>query len=88
MPGSAACCRAGVSAKAKRLGASAAKLLVYYHPDAPTRRTRSGSSPTSLPPAARHDLALFLEPLSFGLDGGKLGPARTDGASSSRPRGG
>ena len=34
-PGSAASCPAGAWTRIKRLGASAAKLLVYYHPDAP-----------------------------------------------------
>lgn len=40
-------------AKAKRMGASAAKLLVYYDPDARTPRTRTGSWNVSLPSAWR-----------------------------------
>jgi tagatose 1,6-diphosphate aldolase len=56
----------------KRLGASAAKLLVYYHPDAPNAADQERLV-TDVAAACRNaDLALFLEPLSFGLDGGKL----------------
>ena len=56
----------------KRLGASAAKLLVYYHPDA----VNAGDQERLVADVARAcrdaDLALFLEPLSFGLDGSRL----------------
>jgi tagatose 1,6-diphosphate aldolase len=56
----------------KRLGASAAKLLVYYHPDA----VNAGDQERLVADVARAcrdaDLALFLEPLSFGLDESRL----------------
>lgn len=58
-------------AKAKRMGASAIKLLVYYHPDAPTageieRLVREVSAD-----CAEHDVPLFLEPLSYSIDPGR-----------------
>ena len=61
----------------KRLGASAAKLLVYYHPDAPNAAGQERLVADVAAACREHDLALFVEPLSFGLDGGKLvGEAR------------
>lgn len=56
-------------AKAKRLGASAAKLLVYYHPDAPNAAAQERLVADLAADCRAHDLALFVEPLSFGLDG-------------------
>ena len=56
----------------KRLGASAAKLLVYYHPDAPNAADQERLVAVVAAACREADLALFLEPLSFGLDGGKL----------------
>jgi tagatose 1,6-diphosphate aldolase len=61
-------------AKAKRVGASAAKLLVYYHPDA----ANAGDQETLVARVAAEcrevDLALFVEPLSFSLvEGERLG---------------
>jgi tagatose 1,6-diphosphate aldolase len=58
--------------KAKRLGASAAKLLVYYHPDAPGASAQERLVETIARECEEHDLALFVEPLSFGLDGRPL----------------
>ena len=58
--------------KAKRLGASAAKLLVYYHPDAPGAGAQERLVEAVSRECESHDLALFLEPLSFGLDGQAL----------------
>jgi len=60
-------------AKAKRLGASAAKLLVYYHPDAPNAADQELFVAEVAADCRTHDLALFVEPLSFGLDGRALG---------------
>jgi tagatose-1,6-bisphosphate aldolase len=61
----------------KRLGASAAKLLVYYHPDAPNAAGQERLVAEVAAACRAADLALFLEPLSFALDGGKLvGEAR------------
>lgn len=56
----------------KRIGASAAKALVYYHPDAPNALQQERFVADVVDACRRNDLALFLEPLSFGLDGGKL----------------
>ena len=54
--------------KAKRMGASMVKLLVYYHPDAPT----AGEIETFVAQVGetclRYDLALMLEPLSYSLN--------------------
>jgi tagatose 1,6-diphosphate aldolase len=55
--------------KAKRLGASAAKLLIYYHPDAPNVADQERLVEDVAAACRREDLALFVEPLSFGLDG-------------------
>jgi tagatose 1,6-diphosphate aldolase len=57
---------------AKRIGASAVKLLVYYHPEAPTAEAQERLVADVAAECRREDLALFLEPLSYGLDGGKL----------------
>ena len=54
--------------KAKRMGASAIKLLVYYHPDSPTAREIEDFISKIAEDCARHDLVLMLEPLSYSLD--------------------
>jgi tagatose 1,6-diphosphate aldolase len=60
-------------AKAKRLGASAAKLLVYYHPDAANAAEQEALVARVAADCREADLALFVEPLSFSLvDGEKL----------------
>jgi tagatose 1,6-diphosphate aldolase len=68
-------------AQARRLGASAVKLLVYYHPDAPT----AGEIEALLAQVSRdcteHDLPLFLEPLSYSTD-----PRRAKLAPDERPQ--
>lgn len=55
-------------AKIKQFGASAVKLLVYYHPDAKS----AGEIETVVQNVAeachRHDIPLFVEPLSYSLD--------------------
>jgi tagatose-1,6-bisphosphate aldolase len=59
--------------KAKRMGASAAKLLVYYHPDAANAADQERLVATVAADCRAVDLALFVEPLSFSLvDGAKL----------------
>ena len=65
-------------AKAKRMGASAAKLLVYYHPDAVNAADQEALLAAVAADCRAADLALFVEPLSFALiDGDKLrGDAR------------
>lgn len=59
-------------AQIKRLGASAAKLLVYYHPDAVNAADQERLVAEVAAACREADLALFLEPLSFSLDGSKL----------------
>ncbi len=53
--------------KAKRMGASAVKLLVYYHPDSPTARETEAFTAQVAEDCRKHDLALMLEPLSYPL---------------------
>ncbi len=64
--------------KAKRIGASAAKLLVYYHPDAANAADQERFVADVAADCRAADLALFVEPLSFSLvEGAKLtGEAR------------
>ena len=64
--------------KAKRMGASAAKLLVYYHPDAANAADQEALVARVAAECRAVDLALFVEPLSFSLvEGEKLaGDAR------------
>ncbi len=57
--------------KAKRMGASAIKLLVYYHPDSPTASEIEAFTKNIADECARHDLVLMLEPLSYSLDESK-----------------
>ncbi len=54
-------------AKAKRMGASAAKLLVYYHPEAPNAADQERLVADVAADCRAADLALFVEPLSFSL---------------------
>ena len=55
-------------AKAKRMGASAIKLLVYYHPDSPTAAEIEAFVASVAADCAAHDIALMLEPLSYPPD--------------------
>ena len=54
--------------KAKRMGASAIKLLVYYHPDSPTAKVTEDFTSKVAQECAQQDLVLMLEPLSYSLD--------------------
>jgi tagatose 1,6-diphosphate aldolase len=54
--------------KAKRMGASAVKLLVYYHPDSSTARGIEEFISMVGEDCRKHDLLLMLEPLSYSLD--------------------
>jgi tagatose-1,6-bisphosphate aldolase len=54
--------------KAKRMGASMVKLLVYYHPDAPTAAEIEDFVQNVAAECTRFDLGLMLEPLSYSLD--------------------
>jgi tagatose-1,6-bisphosphate aldolase len=57
--------------KAKRMGASAIKLLVYYHPDSETASEIESFVSHVADDCINHDLALMLEPLSYSLDDSK-----------------
>jgi tagatose-1,6-bisphosphate aldolase len=57
--------------KAKRMGASAIKLLVYYHPDSHTASEIETFTKNIADDCAKHDLVLMLEPLSYSLDESK-----------------
>lgn len=57
--------------KAKRMGASAVKLLVYYHPDASTAKEIEDFTSSIAEDCRKHDLVLMLEPLSYSLDENK-----------------
>src|SRR4029077_10362826 len=63
---------------AKRMGASAAKLLVYYHPEASNADTQERFVAGVSAACREADLALFVEPLSFSLVEGEplVGEAR------------
>lgn len=54
--------------KAKRMGASAIKLLVYYHPDSATASEIEDFTAKIGEDCTKHDLLLMLEPLSYSLD--------------------
>ena len=58
--------------KAKRMGASMIKLLVYYHPDSPTAAEAEAFTKNIAAECIRHDLGLMLEPLSYSLTDAKL----------------
>jgi tagatose 1,6-diphosphate aldolase len=64
--------------QAARMGASAAKLLVYYHPDAVNAADQERLVATVAAACRAADLALFVEPLGFDpATGGRLaGEAR------------
>ena len=57
--------------KAKRMGASAIKLLVYYHPDSPTAQEIEDFTLKVAEDCQKYDLVLMLEPLSYSLDENK-----------------
>ena len=65
--GSAGCSTAGASRRRSGSGASAAKLLVYYHPDAPNAADQERLVADVAADCRAADLALFVEPLSFSL---------------------
>lgn len=64
--------------QAKRMGASAAKLLLYYHPDAANAAAQERLLASTTAECLRFDLPLFVEPLGYDpATGGKLtGDAR------------
>lgn len=56
------------AARAEQIGASAAKLLIYYHPDAPGAEAQEELIAQTAIECAGVDLPLIVEPLSFSLD--------------------
>ncbi len=54
--------------KAKRMGASAIKLLVYYHPDSSAAKEIEDFISIVVEDCRKYDLVLMLEPLSYSLD--------------------
>lgn len=54
--------------KIARMGAAAAKLLVYYHPDAPNAAEQEALLERVAGDCVKFDLPLFLEPLSYSMD--------------------
>jgi tagatose-1,6-bisphosphate aldolase len=59
--------------KAKRMSADMIKLLVYYHPDAPTAIEIESFTQQVIQECRKFDLGLMLEPLSYSLsEEGKL----------------
>jgi len=57
-------------AKVKRMGASACKLLVHYHPDASTEARQRAMVEKVAEACRRYDIPLFLEPVSFSIQPG------------------
>jgi tagatose 1,6-diphosphate aldolase len=57
--------------KAKRIGASAVKLLVYYHPDARNAADQERLVADVAADCLAADIALFVEPLSFSIAEGE-----------------
>ena len=58
--------------KAKRMGASMIKLLVYFHPDSPTAAEIVSFTEKIAAECINYDLGLMLEPLSYSLSGEKI----------------
>jgi len=57
--------------KAKRMGADAVKLLVYYHPDSLTAAEIEAFTRQVASECRQYDLAIMLEPLSYSVNEGK-----------------
>jgi tagatose 1,6-diphosphate aldolase len=57
--------------KAKRMGASAVKLLVYYHPDLQAASEIESFVREIAEECTKHDLVLMLEPLAYSLEENK-----------------
>ncbi|MBN2046258.1 MAG: tagatose 1,6-diphosphate aldolase [Anaerolineaceae bacterium] len=55
-------------AKARRMGADAVKLLVYYHPQSPTAHEIEDLTARVAEDCRREDILFMLEPLSYPLD--------------------
>jgi len=58
-------------AKVRRMGASAVKLLAYYHPDSPSAGEIEALVQKVAQDCQEQDLPLFVEPLSYSIDPAK-----------------
>lgn len=68
-------------AKIKRMGASAVKMLVYYHPKSPTAKQNEDLIKQVAADCAEQDIPFMVEPLSFSIDPNQKkvsGPDRQD----------
>lgn len=57
--------------KIKRLGASAVKLLLYYHPQAPSAKQQEELVLQVAQECRRYDIAFLLEPMSYSIEPGQ-----------------
>jgi tagatose 1,6-diphosphate aldolase len=57
--------------KIARMGGAGAKLLIYYHPDAPNARQQEALIMKVAGDCKCYDLPLFLEPITYSLDPSK-----------------
>lgn len=72
-------------AKIKRLGASAVKLLIYYHPDSGPLADELDALVVDVRDQCRaHDIPFYLEPLSYSLD--THIPKASEAFAADRPR--
>ena len=53
--------------KARRLGATGVKVLLFYHPDSPSAEKQEDYTRAIIADCQRHELPLFLEPISYPL---------------------
>jgi tagatose 1,6-diphosphate aldolase len=54
--------------KARRLGATGVKVLLFYHPDSPSAEKQENYTRSIIADCQRHELPLFLEPISYPLN--------------------
>ncbi len=64
--------------KARHMGASMIKLLVYYHPDSSNAREIEALVQQVAAECTRQDLGLMLEPLSYSLEAGRKAPGSAE----------
>jgi len=67
--------------KIKRMGASAVKMLVYYHPESPTAKQNEDLIKQVAADCAKQDIPFLVEPLSFAIEPGQkkiTGPERQE----------
>jgi len=72
--------------KIKKRGASAVKMLVYYHPDGPTVRHQQSMVKAVGRACEKYDIALLLEPLSHSLENGPHKKRNPKEFSADKPR--